>query len=557
MEAVLVHYADSGWLLFAAIILGSFISEDGSCLAVGLLASMGIIDFGIGLLACFLGIFLGDLGVYGLGRLSRLGLRRLWFADLPAIPKRTNRLNGTAILASRFLPGTRVPLYFAMGGLGYGVLPFLFWTIVACLLWTPIAVSAATIAGTTLHQSSSTSSNFFDTKIVVVIAVLVGWRVLRSMNHPIARAKLRARISRIWRWEFWPTWLFYLPLAPWLLWLAIRHRSLLVWTAANPGIPHGGLVGESKSDILNHLPSMNTIPSLLIPEHEPARTKAVANLCDTLARANQVSPTEFGEECSASTKTSWIWPIVLKPDAGQRGAGFRVARSEEDVVEYLKSQSGPVIAQQYHPGPYEAGIFYYREPTQSAGKIFSITDKRFAILVGDGKHTLEESIWMHPRFRMQSATFLKRHESCKSNVLAKDEQFVLARAGNHCQGTMFLDGSHLLTPALEMAVDRIAKEFQGFFIGRFDVRYSDIDDFKAGKDISIVELNGATSESTNIYDPSWSLFRAYRTLARQWSLLFRIGSENQKTGAPVTKMAQFVQIVSHHLFDRAERASSD
>jgi hypothetical protein len=44
-----------------------------------------------------------------------------------------------------------------------------------------------------------------------------------------------------------------------------------------------------------------------------------------------------------------------------------------------------------------------------------------------------------------------------------------------------------------------------------------------GDDFAIVELNGASSESTNIYDPSRSLFQAYRTLFRQWALVFRIG----------------------------------
>jgi hypothetical protein len=64
------------------------------------------------------------------------------------------------------------------------------------------------------------------------------------------RGKLIARVSRLWRWEFWPSWLFYLPVLPWLAYLSLRYGRVLTWTAANPGIPHGGVVGESKHAIL-------------------------------------------------------------------------------------------------------------------------------------------------------------------------------------------------------------------------------------------------------------------------------------------------------------------
>lgn len=87
-----------------------------------------------------------------------------------------------------------------------------------------------------------------------------------------------------------------------------------------------------------------------------------------------------------------------------------------------------------------------------------------------------------------------------------------------------------MPPELERTVDHIARHFDGFCIGRFDVRYRDVEAFKAGQDLAIIELNGVTSESTNLYDPSWSLIRAYRTLFRQWELLYRIGHANRQGG---------------------------
>jgi hypothetical protein len=106
----------------------------------------------------------------------------------------------------------------------------------------------------------------------------------------------------------------------------------------------------------------------------------------------------------------------------------------------------------------------------------------------------------------------------------------LVEAGNHCQGCVFTDGAHLATEALREAIDRISQSLPGFFIGRYDVRYADPADLRAGRKFQIVELNGAASEATNIYDSRNSLASAYRTLYRQWELVYRIGRLNRDRG---------------------------
>jgi hypothetical protein len=299
-------------------------------------------------------------------------------------------------------------------------------------------------------------------------------------------------------------WLFYPPVALHIAWLSIRHRGFTTITAANPGIPHGGFVGESKFQILSNFAGDHVSPTVLI------------------------TPGAIESRLAILGNTNWSGPIILKPDVGQRGAGLKLARSFEEAREYLESNPAAVIAQPYHRGPYEAGVFYYRYPDEDLGHILSITDKRFPHIVGDGVSTIEQLIWRHPRLRMQAKTFFARHKREKARILARGEIFRLAIAGNHCQGTLFCDGSGLITPELTMAIDDVAKRFDGFYFGRFDIRYSDVEQFKAGKDFTIIELNGITSESTNIYDPSWSLLRAYRTLFRQWCILFEIGAINRR-----------------------------
>jgi hypothetical protein len=169
------------------------------------------------------------------------------------------------------------------------------------------------------------------------------------------------------------------------------------------------------------------------------------------------------------------------------------------------------------------------------------------VLIGDGRSTVEALIRAHPRYRLQASLFLRRHCAAARRVLGRDERFPLALAGNHAQGTLFRDGSHLATPALERRIDDIARSYPGFFIGRFDIRYRDVEAFKAGRDLAIVELNGATAESTDIYDPDHSLWHAYRRLFRQWALVFAIGAENRARGAGVTSARRMLDLLRGHL----------
>jgi len=120
--------------------------------------------------------------------------------------------------------------------------------------------------------------------------------------------------------------------------------------------------------------------------------------------------------------------------------------------------------------------------------------------------------------------YLQRLGDRRTEVPATGETVKLVEAGNHAQGCIFRDGSHLWSEALEHRIDAISQRLDGFFIGRYDIRYSSADDLRAGSNFQIIELNGAASEATNIYDARNSLSFAYRTLFRQWELVFAIGA---------------------------------
>ena len=552
-------------MVFVALAIGTLVSEDLACITAGLLIREGRIGFAEGVGACALGILLGDVGLWAVGSVLRrvtltagsieqdappdsergwrdalAGPAERWLRRMrPDDMRRWLESNAAgAIVGSRFLPGTRLPLYVCAGMIGLPLATFAGWASVAVLLWTPLVVDAAAMAGgAVMGAMPEAGGPAWASRAALAVALLAGLRLVRWLLIAARGGHGAAWLARWSRWEFWPMWLFYAPVAAWVALLSLRYRGLSTITASNPGIEDGGVVGESKFDILSKLPADAIIPSAIVP------------MGAVDARVEHVAGT--------MRVRGWRFPLVLKPDVGQRGVGVKLARDDNDIRTYCREESRPILVQPYHPGPFEAGIFYYRHPGEARGRIFSITDKHFPVLIGDGRSTLEALIRAHPRYRLQASLFLARHCAVRSRVPGAGERVQLAIAGNHAQGTLFRRGMHLWTPALERRIDEIARALPGFHVGRFDVRYEDVDQLRAGQGLAIVELNGATAESTDIYDPAGSLIAAYRTLFRQWAIVFAIGSANRAAGAPVSSLWRLASLVRAHLTSRPAFVLSD
>jgi membrane protein DedA with SNARE-associated domain len=102
-------------------------------------------------------VYVGDLGLWLVGRV--LGRRLLtwpWIARrvdqraLTALSMRIDDNLAVAVLASRFLPGSRLPMYLAAGIWGRRPMAFAGWSMIAVLLWTPLLVVLTAAHGTTL-----------------------------------------------------------------------------------------------------------------------------------------------------------------------------------------------------------------------------------------------------------------------------------------------------------------------------------------------------------------------------------------------------------------------
>ena len=192
--------------------------------------------------------------------------------------------------------------------------------------------------------------------------------------------------------------------------------------------------------------------------------------------------------------------------------------------------------QRFAPGPFETGVFYYRFPHEQHGHVFAITEKAFPIITGDGHSTISELVWKDPRARFMAGKYLSRLAGRQNEILTAGKTLKLVEAGNHAQGCIFRDGMHLYSAALLERIDAISGKIPGFYIGRYDIRYTSEERFHAGENFQIIELNGAASEATSIYDPRNSVFMAYRMLFRQWDLVFAIGAANRRHGCATTKL---------------------
>jgi hypothetical protein len=421
------------------------------------------------------------------------------------------------LLSSRLIPGTRLPTYLAAGFLRVPFRKFLLVTGIAVATWTVTIFLLARTFGSqlvSLLERWQVGGWALLTTAVLVVVVL---RLSIRLSSARSRRRIAAAFGRWSRWEFWPAWLFYIPVFINYLWLAIRYRGLTLPTAANPGIFSGGIVGESKIATLREL-----------HDASPGFT----------AEAHRLEGAGIEERQQALQRVIAIhripYPFILKPDVGQRGVGVKLIRDPGQANDYLKNTDAPLICQRYAPGPGEIGVFYYRFPDKQRGRIFSITEKVFPIIVGNGVRTVEELIWADPRARFIADKYLARLKERREKILRNGETLKLVEAGNHAQGCIFQDGMHLWSEELERRIDEISQKVNGFFIGRYDIRYASEVELRAGKSFQIIELNGAASEATSIYDARNSLWNAYCTLFRQWDLVFAIGAANRRRGSSPT-----------------------
>jgi hypothetical protein len=315
---------------------------------------------------------------------------------------------------------------------------------------------------------------------------------------------------KLTNWEYWPFGIIQFPVILYYGWLALRSRSLMFFTASNPGITMGGMFGESKFDVLK-----------LLPQHLIPKTIRI----DLPATAKDV--------LDQLTANSFQLPVIFKPDVGERGFMVKRIDHQHDIENYLANIRVSFLIQSLVDLPLEFGIFYQRHPSAATGKVTSVVMKEMLTVTGDGRSTLHELILDKPRAKLQLQKLDPKFKNKLGEIIPTGEKLELVSIGNHARGTKFINGNHLINDRLNKTFDAISKKIEGFYFGRFDLRCATLDDLYQGK-VWVVELNGCGAEPAHIYDPNFKLWKAVLVLWRHWRTIFEIARENRRRGVSFT-----------------------
>ncbi len=287
---------------------------------------------------------------------------------------------------------------------------------------------------------------------------------------------------------------------------------------------NGGFISESKKNIYDFIPQKYYPKTILVLENN-----------------------NIEEAISALKKSGIPFPFIAKPDIGLRGSAVKKIYNLEELQNYNSKANFNYLIQDLIPYANEVGIFYVRFPEEKKGKITGIVAKEYAIIEGNGKATIEQLIRANPRYELQIESIEKDFGNQFNEILKKGKKLNLVPYGNHARGAKFIDASNLITDKLNETIDGICQEISEFYFGRLDVMYNSWTDLEQGKNFAIVEVNGAASEPTHIYDPKHSIFFAWKELARHITYMYKISVQNHKRGFPYLSHKEGMQQYKLHL----------
>lgn len=509
--------------------IGTLVSEDLAFVS-GLFSvknsSMTAITF---ILAYSIGVLIGDILLYGLGVLTRKYSHIKVISKLLSFFPYSKKIDNhdkfgffeEFLVFTRFIPGTRLPTYIYCGFTGYSLLNFVFILFISTVFYAGLGTSlillsdSIDITNTSLFIKFS-SVIFVSFLTIRIFKLLFLLRKLKFKYNEVIRP-LSILILRLKFLEFLPTIIFYLPFVPYFMFLLIKYRGFSSALSSNPAIAMSGFVGELKSDI-----------DQLIIKYIPSYNLKLKSIDNTKSINSQIEEFEF--------------PVIAKPDSGMRGTGVALINSIEELTKYASKSKKKFVIQEYYDSPHEWGVFYYRFPGTYNGEIFSIVDKEFPKVIGDGRSTLYELV-LKDRYRKNRFDWIFSDSTIDPFYIPmRDERYILSIRGSHSKGCIFWNGEKYLNEEYTKNIKKVLDQLPGFHIGRVDLRFQDLEGLKRGE-FKLIEINGAGAESGNMYDPEMSYINTYKILIKQWNLIFKIGEINKKRQGKSSGVLSFLKTI--------------
>ncbi|MEL6660382.1 MAG: hypothetical protein AAFR36_28200 [Bacteroidota bacterium] len=301
-------------------------------------------------------------------------------------------------------------------------------------------------------------------------------------------------------WEYWPVYITNIPTVLYWLYYALRSRKLFFFSVVNPVIETGGVLGESKINILRRIPAAYLPKTVYFRQTE-------ADFSSLLAQVNEAGIS---------------FPLIVKPDIGERGFLVEKIDGQQELEQYFAKVKVDFLVQEFVDYPVEISVFYYRMPGSQHGTVSSICIKEMLTVQGDGKSTVEELMANSPRASLQLDRFQETEPELLQRIIPNGKTELLEPIGNHCRGTKFLNGNHFIDGKIHQVFDRVGMQMNDIYYGRFDMKCESMEALRSGEGFKILEFNGVAGEPAHIYDPAYPIRKAYRDVWQHWGVIYEI-----------------------------------
>ncbi|MCI5071893.1 hypothetical protein MRY82_02975 [bacterium] len=457
------------------------------------------------------GIVFGDLGLYFAG----YGSKRLHSKFiLKKVPDNLEKIKGVEsmdvwLLMTRFLPGTRLVTYTYLGYQNYSVSRFI--GILSLATFFQISMGFAFVTFFAQHFNAeqwthktliALSAMLCSIVVFKTIIFILKWKELSFDAFKVKRIAFYRLIYK----EFWPSLWMYGMMLPYFIYLTIKYRGISYFLYCNPAICNSGIVGESKNDldkILQAIPKKFLLAQCMIEKNKNYQLSEIIGLM----REHDIG-----------------FPCYVKPVVGHRGLMVKKINTKEELKQYKDNSTFSFLIQEMSTAKQEMGLYFMKN--KNSFDIFSITDKQFPYVIGDGKKQLKQLVMQDSYLKLFAPNYFKKHWKKWNRVLDDKEKFFLTEEGNHNQGCIFKNGAHYNNKKLKNILNTILNNVEGINIGRFDLKYNlkanEIDE----ESIKIIELNGGSAEPTHIYDKDTSFYEMFSSLCQQYNYMSRVGKEN-------------------------------
>lgn len=295
-----------------------------------------------------------------------------------------------------------------------------------------------------------------------------------------------------------------------------RARSFFFFSAANPSIPTGGMVGENKADINNWIPKVYRPKNVLISSNMP-----------------------FFDIRQAFEKARLTFPVIIKPTVGARGLLVEKVNALAEIQQYLRDYPTEFLLEEYIDFPIEAAVLYWKNPETGKSGISSVTVKAFLHVVGDGQLTVEKLLMQNPRGVLQIPRLINEKLDLMRSIPSSGEKVLVEPIGNHCRGTQFMNFNHLITPEMVAAFDKIQAQLPDTYLFRLDLKTPSVYDLQNGLNIKIMEINGVGADPAHVFDPNYPLLGVYSAYFGLWKKIFEISTAQHRRGVAYMTWKEF------------------